>query len=332
MPCALRRGGTPSRTVLVSACTSTSSGRCPSSVGTTAEPATPVRRSVRNRRLASGTPRSPSPAISNTPSSLVGPKRCFTARSRRSEWCRSPSKLSTVSTTCSSTRGPASPPSLVTWPTSTTGTPRRLASPTRRCAHSRTCTTLPGADGTSGSAMVWMLSTTTRWGCTWSMAATMWGSEVSGSSHRCGCTACSRSARRRTCWALSSALTYSVRVGHWASSCSRMVLLPMPGSPPSRVTEPGTRPPPSTRSSSGMPVGCGWANCASTSPMGTARPPTAAEPHARRRRRPLDVFHQLFHASHEPHRPAHFGVAVPHSVQRYTSFTLSCRRTVRRRV
>ena len=37
-PCALRRGGTPELTLLVSACTSTSSGRCPSSVGVTAEP------------------------------------------------------------------------------------------------------------------------------------------------------------------------------------------------------------------------------------------------------------------------------------------------------
>ena len=57
---------------------------------------------------------SPSPVISISPSSSVGPKRCFNARSMRSAWCRSPSNESTVSTTCSSVRGPASEPSLVT--------------------------------------------------------------------------------------------------------------------------------------------------------------------------------------------------------------------------
>ena len=45
MPWALRRGGTPGLTLLVSACASTRSGRCPSSIGVIAEPATPVRRS-----------------------------------------------------------------------------------------------------------------------------------------------------------------------------------------------------------------------------------------------------------------------------------------------
>ena len=72
------------------------------------------------------------------PSSSVDPKRCLTARSRRRAWWRSPSNDSTVSTTCSSTRGPASAPSLVTWPTSTMATPRRLASTTSCWAHSRT--------------------------------------------------------------------------------------------------------------------------------------------------------------------------------------------------
>src|SRR5439155_1445887 len=42
------------------------------------------------------------------------PNRFFTARSTRYEWWRSPSKYSTVSTRCSSTRGPARAPSLVT--------------------------------------------------------------------------------------------------------------------------------------------------------------------------------------------------------------------------
>jgi hypothetical protein len=37
-------------------------------------------------------------------------------------------------------------------------------------------------------------------------------------------------------------------------TCSSKVDLPTPGSPPSNVTEPGTKPPPSTRSSSASPV------------------------------------------------------------------------------
>src|SRR5579859_260140 len=41
----------------------------------------------------------------------------------------------------------------------------------------------------------------------------------------------------------------------------------MPGSPPSSVTEPGTRPPDSTRSTSSKPVGRGATSPMSTSPM-----------------------------------------------------------------
>src|SRR6476620_6738506 len=40
-----------------------------------------------------------------------------------------------------------------------------------------------------------------------------------------------------------------------AAAWSSRVDLPMPGSPPTRTAEPGTRPPPSTRSNSAMPVG-----------------------------------------------------------------------------
>ena len=148
---------------------------------------------------------------------------------------------------------------------------RRAAWPRPRAAGRtpRTWTTEPGGEPSAGSAMVWMLSTTTSAGQTSSMAATMSGSDVSASSHRSGRTAPSRSARRRTCWALSSALTYSVVPGHHASSCSSSVLLPMPGSPPSSVTDPATMPPPSTRSSSPMPVGCGRPTRASMSSIRT---------------------------------------------------------------
>src|SRR5580700_3312572 len=38
------------------------------------------------------------------------------------------------------------------------------------------------------------------------------------------------------------------------SACRMMVDLPMPGSPPINSAEPGTRPPPVTRSNSAMPV------------------------------------------------------------------------------
>ena len=161
--------------------------------------------------------------------------------------------------------------------------------------------------------MVWMLSITTSCGCTASMAARIWGSDVSGSSHSSGRTASSRSARRRTCCALSSALTYSVRWGHLARSCSKSVLLPMPGSPPSSVTDPGTSPPPNTRSSSARPVGWGCEHCASTWPMGMAGDdgPVGATTGS-----PSVSSTSEFQASHTPQRPPHLGVALAHSVQR----------------
>ncbi len=56
----------------------------------------------------------------------------------------------------------------------------------------------------------------------------------------------------------------------WDAAASSSVDLPTPGSPASRTTAPGTRPPPSTRSSSSSPVGRAPAALASTSAMGTA--------------------------------------------------------------
>ena len=205
--------------------------------------------------LASGTPSKPCSVISNSPSSLVVPKRCFTARTMRNECRRSPSNEMTVSTTCSSNRGPAMLPSLVTWPTKIIATLRALASCTSRNAHSRTWVTEPGADSTVSSAIVCTLSITTRVGFTLSMAATMSPSDMADTSIVLEPLTPIRSARRRTCWALSSALTYNATPDHAPTICSNNVDLPMPGSPLTKVTEPGTRPPSSTRSNSLMPVG-----------------------------------------------------------------------------
>ena len=82
-----------------------------------------------DRKIAEGlgTSFNPFSPIANTPSSLTAPKRFLNARSTRKRLPLSPSKYSTASTMCSSTRGPAMPPSLVTWPIRNTAVPVSLA-------------------------------------------------------------------------------------------------------------------------------------------------------------------------------------------------------------
>ncbi len=230
-----------------------------------------------------------------------------------------------MSTTCSRTRGPARLPSLVTWPTSTIGTPRRLASTTSAWAHSLTWVTEPAEEETRWSTIVWMLSITTSVGAVRSIAVTTPARVVSFAIHRSGRTADSRSARSRTCWALSSALTYNVVPGHQASSCISSVLLPMPGSPPSSVTDPATIPPSSTRSSSAIPVGCGAASRASmswsslsddiaTTPGGAPAIVSAASPNVSST--------SVFQAPQPEHCPDHFGWAVPQSTHAWIVLVL----------
>ena len=143
-PVATRRGRASSL-ALTSAWTSTKKQRDPSTATKAHEPgcASP---SARNKREGSDTPLRPCSVISKTPTSFVDPKRFFTARSTRKNRLRSPSNCSTVSTMCSSTRGPAMAPSFVTWPTSTTAVPVSFARRRKRPAASRTWLTLPGAD------------------------------------------------------------------------------------------------------------------------------------------------------------------------------------------
>ncbi|MCY1539503.1 hypothetical protein D9M68_750930 [compost metagenome] len=144
-PTASRRGlGTWA--VSTSAWISTSSGRVPSCVTSTHEPGTVSSCCDRNSADGLLMPRSPRSVMANTPSSLTAPKRFLKARISRCEECVSPSKYSTVSTICSSTRGPARLPSLVTWPTRMMVMPLLLAMRVSCAAHSRTCATEPGAE------------------------------------------------------------------------------------------------------------------------------------------------------------------------------------------
>ena len=84
MPSDMRRG-VPKDVGETRACTSTSMGREPSSVATTAEPGEPSGRSARKRAEGLATGVSPEPVISKTPISEMAPKRFFTARTMR--WC-----------------------------------------------------------------------------------------------------------------------------------------------------------------------------------------------------------------------------------------------------
>ncbi|MNT08702.1 hypothetical protein D3C72_1434520 [compost metagenome] len=236
---------------------STSKGRVPSCVTITQEPGTWLSCCDRNRADGFDTPFKPFSVMANTPSSLTAPKRFLMARTRRKlEWA-SPSKYSTVSTMCSSTRGPASAPSFVTWPTRMMVTPVCLAARVSCAAHSRTCATEPGAELSASEYTVWIESITTTSGFKSCKVDRIFSSWISACNLSSLASMTRRLARRAICAPDSSPLTYSTRLwcDMFASACSSSVDLPMPGSPPISTTAPATRPPPSTRSNSSRPVG-----------------------------------------------------------------------------
>src|SRR5439155_22118236 len=122
-----------------------------------------------------------------------------------------------------------------------------------------------------------------------------------------------------------------------AATCSSRVDLPMPGSPPMRIIEPGTIPPPRTKSNSSIPVFHRRASLPLTSrSLGVTAtlPPSASVrvPPARRLAPLVGALRAAtsstseFHAPQTSHRPAHLGCSAPHSVQRYTVLALGLMR------
>ena len=109
---------------------------------------------------------------------MVEPNRFFADRSRRQELIGSPSMYRTTSTMCSSTRGPAMSPPLVTCPVMTTGTPAPLAHSSRERVHSLICVALPGLEDDPSSDSVCMESTTTSGGLRCSSSALISPSSV----------------------------------------------------------------------------------------------------------------------------------------------------------
>ena len=97
-----------------SACTSASSGRRPSIMTVTQVPGTGSVCRDTNSPVGSVTSTMPVSTRSKQPTSSAGPNLFLVARTIRKPECRSPSNASTTSTRCSSIRGPAMAPSLVT--------------------------------------------------------------------------------------------------------------------------------------------------------------------------------------------------------------------------
>ena len=137
--------------------------------------------------------------------------------------------------------------------------PSDLASSISRRAASRTWPTLPGGPSSSSDATVCTESTTRRPGRSARASSAMRSTLVSATTRirsPAGPLVSPRRAARSRTWAAdSSPVAYSTSAPSPAATWSRSVDLPIPGSPPSRTTEPATSPPPSTRSSSPMPTG-----------------------------------------------------------------------------
>ena len=325
-PTLSRRGEGPP--LSTKACISTSSGRVPSSVTITQLPGTGSVCWLKKMALGLDTPLSPRSVMAKTPISLTAPKRFLIARTRRNGPCVSPSKYSTVSTMCSSTRGPASAPSLVTWPTSTIQVPLALAARVRCAAHSRTCATEPGAELSWSEYTVWIESITATSGLWACKVARIFSSWISASTRTCERSSPKRRERSATCAPLSSPVTYKVLLP-WrcseSSACSSSVDLPIPGSPPISTTPPSTMPPPSTRSSSSWPVGLRSTSLASMS-ASTATSAVALSAAKRFLVSPCCgaiPSTRLFHAPQAGHLPNHLGLVPPQSEQTNWDFSLA---------
>jgi len=213
-------------------------------------------------------------------------------------------------------------PSFVTWPTRNVARPRPLACVMRRAAHSRTWATEPGADSRSGRKTVWIESTISAWGFTSSSAACTAARSVSAHSRSPSPAMPRRSARIFTCAADSSAQTYSTGGRAFASAraaSNSNVDFPIPGSPPISTSEPRTTPPPSTRSSSAMPVGSRSPASRTTSLSGCGRLDEGAPGRRPRAGASARSSTSCTYAPAPRRQSGHvpgFGLAKPHSWQR----------------
>src|SRR3546814_2998436 len=105
----------------------------------------------------------------------------------------------------------------------------------------------------------------------------------------------------------------------------------MPGSPPTSTTAPSTRPPPSTRSNSPMPVETRASSWWRTSPSGITFGASTLPAQLERRDAgdfcaaadSSTISDSVFQAPHSAHCPCHLLCSPPHSPQPYATFALA---------
>src|SRR4051794_8401190 len=204
--------------------------------------------------------------------------------------------------------------------------PFGFASSMSRSVAPRTWPTLPAAPSRSSTVAVWMESTTRSAGAGDPAATSAIRSTDDSAATRMAPAGPPRrprrSARRRTCAADSSPVAYRIRSGPTvaatpAAAWRSNVDLPIPGSPPTRTTEPGTSPPPSTRSSSAIPIGtrsC-WGPPAAARVVVPAAIPAWVEIRGDRGSVRTTVSTRLFHAEHARHWPSQRMNASPQDWQ-----------------
>src|SRR5690606_5771007 len=103
----------------------------------------------------------------------------------------------------------------------------------------------------------------------------------------------------------------------WSSDVCSSDLFPTPGSPPTSMREPGTIPPPKTRSSSESPSVQRRSSKALASVTGTERTAVASRRWFAGAPGGATSSTRVFHPSHDGQRPNHFTLTSPHCWQTY---------------
>src|SRR5690554_2448735 len=177
--------------------------------------------------------------------------------------------------------------------------------------------------------MVCIESTIIRWGWLSLALFNMFSNNVSLRIKQFSCSPPNLCPLSFNCRGLSSPETYRVfNVGVCRGICSERVDFPIPGSPPIKIIEPGTRPPPKIRSSSAFPsdILCSLEKVISDRGCGlgleVGRKLTDLAPVALESLLTISST-SVFHFPQEGHCPNHFDVSFPQEVQNHAFLTFA---------